>query len=256
MAYEMRIEDNIVIFQFKSNKVSSIQLETLKALDQVIDRVNNEEELKGIVLVGTDRYFSGGFDLNEFVSFPDAQAIIDWFKVEEEVLYKLFTCSKPVIAAVNGAATAAGMIVACAADYRIGLNHPKIKVGMTEIKLGLSLTPAEAGLMRWGLDTEKNYRDIIFKGDLIPITEAVERGIFDELADTPEELMEKAKAKVVALIDTPGRPFINLKKMHRQHHASIIRKGIDEFDWNELVKVFTDEKVIGTLKMVKQALGI
>jgi hypothetical protein len=44
--------------------------------------------------------------------------------------------------------------------------------------------------------------------------------------------------------------------MHRQHHASIIRKGIDEFDWNELVKVFTDEKVIGTLKMVKQALGI
>ena len=256
MAYEMRIEDNIVIFQFKSNKVSSIQLETLKALDQVIDRVNNEEELKGIVLVGTDRYFSGGFDLNEFVSFPDAQAIIDWFKVEEEVLYKLFTCSKPVIAAVNGAATAAGMIVACAADYRIGLNHPKIKVGMTEIKLGLSLTPAEAGLMRWGLDTEKNYRDIIFKGDLIPITEAVERGIFDELADTPEELMEKAKAKVVALIDTPGRPFIGLKKVHRAHHASIIRQGIDEFDFNELVKVFTDEKVINTLKMVKQALGI
>ena len=47
----------------------NIQLETLKALDQVIDRVNNEEELKGIILVGTDRYFSGGFDLNEFVSF-------------------------------------------------------------------------------------------------------------------------------------------------------------------------------------------
>ncbi len=127
---------------------------------------------------------------------------------------------------------------------------------MTEIKLGLSLTPAEAGLMRWGLDTEKNYRDIIFKGDLIPITEAVERGIFDELADSPEELMEKAKAKVVALIDTPGRPFIALKKVHREHHASIIRQGIDNFDWNELVKVFTDEKVLGTLNMVKGALGI
>jgi hypothetical protein len=130
MAYEMRIEDNIVIFQFKSNKVSSIQLETLKALDQVIDRVNNEEDLKGIILVGTDRYFSGGFDLNEFVSFQGPQEIIDWFKIEEEVLYKLFICSKPVIAAVNGAATAAGMIVACAADYRIAMNHPKIKVGI------------------------------------------------------------------------------------------------------------------------------
>jgi enoyl-CoA hydratase/carnithine racemase len=91
---------------------------------------------------------------------------------------------------------------------------------------------------------------------LIPITEAVERGIFDELADSPEELMEKAKAKIVALIDTPGRPFIALKQVHREHHASIIRKGIDEMDWNSLVKVFTDEKVIGTLNMVKGALGI
>lgn len=256
MAYQLRIEDSIAIFQFKSNKVNSISLETLQALDQVIDRVDNEDGLKGLILVGTDRYFSGGFDLNEFVSFAGPQAIIDWFKIEEEVLYKLFICSKPVIAAVNGAATAAGMIVAMAADYRIGVNHPKIKVGMTEIKLGLSLTPAEAGLMRWGLDSEKNYRDIIFKGDLIPITEALERGIFDELVDDPEQLIAAAQAKVVSLIDTPGRPFIGLKKVHRQHHAETIRKGIDHMDWNALVTTFTDEKVIGTLNMVKGALGI
>jgi hypothetical protein len=36
--------------------------------------------------------------------------------------------------------------------------------------------------------------------------------------------MEQAKAKVTALIDTPGRPFIGLKEMHRQHAASIIRQ--------------------------------
>lgn len=256
MAYEMRIEDNIVIFQFKSNKISSISLETLKALDQVLDRVNNEAALKGLILVGTDRYFSGGFDLNEFVSFSGPQAIIDWFKLEEEVLYKLFICSKPVIAAVNGGATAAGMIMAMAADYRISVNNPKIKVGMTEIKLGLSLTPAEAGLMRWGLDTEKNYRDVIFKGELIPVNEAVERGIFDELADDADQLMEKAKAKVSALYDTPCHPFIGLKKVHREHHAEIIRKGIDNFDWDTLVATFTDPQVIGTLNMVKGALGI
>jgi hypothetical protein len=32
-----------------------------------------------------------------------------------------------------------GIIMAMAADYRISINNPKIKVGMTEIKLGLSL---------------------------------------------------------------------------------------------------------------------
>lgn len=256
MAYEMRVEDNILIFQFKSNRISSISLETLKGLDMALDRVNDEDDLKGLILVGTDRFFSGGFDLNEFISFKNGQEIIDWFKIEEEVLYKLFICSKPVIAAINGTATAAGMIVAMAADWRIAINHPKIKIGMTEIKIGLSLTPAEAGLMRWGLDSEKNYRDVIFKGDLMTVNEMVDRGIFDELADDHDQLMEQAKAKVTALIDTPGRPFIGLKLMHRDHHASIIRQGIDKFDWQELVKVFTDEKVIGTLTMVKNALGI
>ena len=256
MAYEMRVEDNIIIFQFKSNKISSISLETLKGLDIALDKVNNEEAIKGLIMVGTDRFFSGGFDLNEFVSFKNGQEILDWFKIEEEVLYKLFTCSKPVIAAVNGNATAAGMIVAMAADWRIAINHPKIKVGMTEIKIGLSLTPAEAGLMGWGLDSEKNYRDVIFKGELMTVNEMVDRGIFDQLVDDPEQLMEQAKAKVSALIDTPGRPFTALKFMHRKHAAEIIREQFDEFEWEMLVKTFSDESIVNTLTMVKNALGI
>ncbi|MDD3895076.1 MAG: enoyl-CoA hydratase/isomerase family protein [Syntrophomonadaceae bacterium] len=256
MAYEMRVEDNIIIFQFKSNKVSSISLETLKGLDMALDKVNSEDDIKGLVMVGTDRFFSSGFDLNEFVSFKDDQEILNWFKIEEEVLYKLFTCTKPVIAAVNGTATAAGMIVAMAADWRIAINHPKIKIGMTEIKIGLSLTPAEACLMRWGLDSEKNYRDVIFQGGLMTVADMLDRGIFDQLVDDYDQLMEQAKAKVSALIDTPGRPFIGLKYMHRKHTASIMRQQIDEFEWEALLTTFTDKNIIATLTMLKNALGI
>lgn len=255
MSYEYIIEDNIVIFKFNHGKVNSIPAETLKGLNEVIDRVNSEEELKGIIITGEGRYFSGGFDLGEFTSFENGEAIIKWFELEEEVMYKLFTCRKPVIAAVNGHATAAGMIVSMASDYRIAIDHPKIKLGMTEIKIGLALTPAEMEIMRFGLDTDKNMRDIIFKGELFGTAEALERGIFDELVETPEELMEKAKAKVVALIDTPGRPFILLKEFQKKHAAEKIQKGLKEYSWDELVKTFTDEQVVGTLKMVYAAIN-
>lgn len=256
MAFEIKIEDGIVIFQVKTNKVSSISLATLKGLSDIIDRLNTEDELKGLILTGTDKYFSGGFDLNEFVSFEGPQAIIDWFKFEEETLLKLFTCSKPVVAALNGHATAAGMIVTMACDWRISINTPKIRMGMTEIKLGLSLTPAEAGLMRWGLDTEKKYRDIIFKGELISVVEAAQREILDELVEEPEQLIDAAKAKISSLIDQPGRSFIALKKVHRENQASLMRAGVDKFDWNEMVKVFTDVKIIDALKAVKAQIGI
>lgn len=254
-SYECRIEDNIVIFTFNHGKVNSINQETLEAMGEMIDRLNNEKELKGMVLTGTGKYFSGGFDLGTFTSFPSGQAIVDWFKIEEEVLYKLFTCSKPVITAVNGHATAAGMIVSMACDYRYILNNPKIKLGMTEIKIGLALSPAEVEIMKFGLDSDKKYRDVVFGGELFNPATAVQREIFDELVEDEAELINKAKAKVNAFIDLPGRSFIGLKYGEKKDRAAIIREGIDSFDWNILVELFTNEEVVNTLKMVKQALG-
>lgn len=255
MSYEYVIEDNIVIFKFNHGKVNSIPMETLVALAEVVDRVNNEEELKGIILTGEGRYFSGGFDLKTFTTFESGEAIIKWFDVEEEVLLKVFTCSKPVVAAINGHATAAGMILSMAADSCIAKDHPKIKLGMTEIKIGLGLTPAEMEIMRFGLGTYKNFREVIYKGELFNPAQALEMGIFDELVETDEQLMEKAKAKVTALIDTPGRPFIYLKKMYREPFAREIRTGIKSYDFNLLVDTFTNEQVLGTLKMVLAAIS-
>lgn len=256
MAYEMKVEDGIVIFQIQTNKVSSISLQTLRELVEVIEQLNTRDDLKGLILTGTDKYFSGGFDLNEFTSFEGPQAIVDWFKYEEEALLKLFTCSKPVVAALNGHATAAGMIVTMACDWRMAINSPKVRMGMTEIKLGLALSPAEAILMRWGLDTEKKYRDIIFKGELISVVEAAEKEILDELADDPAQLIERAKAKISSLIDQPGRSFIELKRLHRESTAAAIRAGIDAYDWNRMVTVFTDVKIVDSLKAVKAQIGI
>lgn len=256
MAYVCTVEDEIVIFRFANGRINVIGQETLKGLEAAIDRVNSEETLKGIILTGEGKYFSSGFDLNTFTSFQSRQEILDWFNYEEEVMLKLFTCSKPVICAANGHATAAGMIVSMACDYRMVLNNPKIKLGMTEIKIGLALTPAEGEIMRFGLDTDKKFRDVIFKGEMFGPQEAVEREIFDELAETPEALIAGAKAKVCSLIDTPGRPFILLKHLEKNHAAEYIRRGIHEYDFDLLVKTFSDPGVLGTLNMMKKALGI
>src|SRR4030042_1389907 len=143
MSYRSEIQDNIGIFTIDNVPSNSISTEALKALEALIDRVNAEEELKGIVLTGTN----------------------------------------PVVGAVNGHATAAGMILVQACDYRLIKDHPKVKVGMTEIKLGMALTPCQGEIMRFGLDTDKNWREVMFKGQLIPAPVAVEMGIIDELAD-------------------------------------------------------------------------
>src|SRR4030042_2989255 len=183
MSYRSEIQDNIGIFTIDNVPSNSISTEALKALEALIDRVNAEEELKGIVLTGTGRSFCAGYDLVTFTSFKGADDIVKWCSDDEEILFKLFTCSKPVVAAVNGHATAAGMILVQACDYRLIKDHPKVKVGMTEIKLGMALTPCQGEIMRFGLDTDNTCREVMFKGQLIPAPVAVEMGIIDELAD-------------------------------------------------------------------------
>lgn len=253
MSYEIRIEDNIAFFFFKNGKVNSIDTETLHGISEIVERVNQEEEIKGLILTGEGRFFSAGFELAIFTSFPNPQATSDWFQIEEKAMFDLFTCRKPVIAAINGHATAAGMILAMGCDYRIVVNHPKIKLGMTEIKIGLALTPAENELMRFGLDTNRNFNDVVFRGELFNPEYAVERNICDALAMDVDDLLAQAKAKVVALIDTPGRPFITLKRMHRQHAADLIREGWERYDFMELGRVFSDKEILAMLNQVKEA---
>jgi len=249
MSFESRIEDGIIVFTFNNPKVNAITTETLKAIDEAVDKLNADEALKGMVLTGTGRFFCGGFDLNIFTTFASGAEVIKWFKYEEEVLLKLFSCTKPVVSAVNGGATAAGMIVSMASDYNIVINNPKVKVGMTEIKLGMSLSPAMGNIMRFGLDTDRNFRDIIMKGELVDPMFCVDRGIFDELAEA-EELIDKAKAKICALYDTLGHPFIQLKSLQKRQMSALIRKELDEYNWNLMADTFMDEKINKFLKKV------
>lgn len=255
MDFIASVEDSILIFKLDNNLYNAISSETLEGLNQAVERVNNEEALKGLIITGEGRFFSSGFELGPFISFRDIDDCLAWFDFEEKVMYNLFTCKKPVIAAVNGHATAAGMIVSMAADYRIVIDNPKIKIGMTEIHIGLSLTTIEAEIMKFGLDSDKNYRGVILAGQLMKPQDMVQRGIFDELARDEADLLEKAKAKVCSLIDTPGRPFTMLKHLEKRQAAEYMLESYDKFDWKTFANFFFNESVLSTLKKVKASMS-
>ena len=247
MSCKTEIQDNIVIFTIDNPPANSINTEVLKGLNAALDRVNAEDELKGIILTGTGNIFSSGFDLGTFTTFESPEHIIRWFTEDEEIMYKLFTCWKPVIGALNGHASAAGLIITQACDYRMMKNDPQAKVGMPEIKLGMSLSPSHGEIMKFGLETNKNWKEVIYTGKRFPAPVALEMGIIDELVDEAE-LLTKAKAKVCEYIDTPNRPFMALKATQRRFAAQQTREAIDNADFTATVNTFTNPDVIKELK--------
>ncbi|WP_054696502.1 enoyl-CoA hydratase/isomerase family protein [Syntrophomonas palmitatica] len=251
---DLNTVDNIMIAALNHEKTNSISMQILQQLENAIDRLNSEESIKGLVLTGSGRFFSSGFYLPAFYNFQTEDEVTNWFKYEEEVLLKLFTCSKPVVAALNGHTVAGGLIYALACDYILALNNPKIKIGMSEINIGLSLPPVQTEVMRYGLGTVKNYKDIIFSARMINPAHAVDIGIIDELLEDNESLIAKAKDKVCALIDTPGRPFIMLKYRHRMPHARLMRQALDDCAWHPFSGAFVDENVKHTLRKIQKSM--
>lgn len=249
------IEDGIVIITLSHGGTNSITLDMLRQIDALVTRVNTEEELKGIVLTGDGRFFSSGFHLPDFIAFKEFDAITNWFDEEEQLLLNFFTCSKPVICAMNGHSAAAGLIWAFASDYRLIANHPKIKLGMSEIKIGLPLSIAQSEITRYGIGSEKTYRDVMFFGEMVGVEKALELGLVDEIIEA-EDLLNRAKELVKLWIDTPNRPFIPMKKLMKNEFANNIIEDLKNPEWKQGLNCFLQDDVRGTLEFVHSMLPV
>jgi enoyl-CoA hydratase/carnithine racemase len=254
MAFDTAFDEGIIRFTFDNNGYNAISPEVLDGLREVVGCANADDGVKGILLTGQGRIFSSGYELGTFLSFRDTDECLAWSRAREAVMYDLFTCKKPVVAAINGHAMAAGLIVAMAADYRIAVNNPKIRIGMPEINIGIPLSNAEAEIMKFGFDSDKNYRDLMFSGSQISPEVALQKGIVDELVADEEELLEKAKAKIGRLMDAPGQAFIMLKQVEKRHVAEYIRGSDATFDWNGYAGCFFREPVVAEMTKIKASM--
>jgi enoyl-CoA hydratase/carnithine racemase len=249
-----RIEDGIIIAAFENGKGNTITLDTVKALGEIVKKADTDDAIKGIVLTGTGKVMSSGFDLPMFLSLKNLDEVIAFFDIEEPILLDLFRCRKPVIAAINGHAVAAGMIFSMACDYRVMADNPRIKFGMSEIKIGLPLSIVQTGVVRFGLNSDKNFRDVMYFGEMLTPEQAKAIGAVDELVPA-DQLIARAKELVSKFIDNPGRAFIKLKEGLKKPVADAIQARLDKKDWQQSLNCFFDPQVRSALEFVMKMMG-
>jgi enoyl-CoA hydratase/carnithine racemase len=247
------VQDEIKIVTLSNGKTNPFNREMLERLKEIVDEADNNPSPKGIILTGEGRFFSSGFDLPIFINFKDRSEAEAFFDMEEDVLLSLFSCSKPVVAAINGHAAAGGLIYAMAADYRIAADHPKIKIGMSENRIGLPLTITQDEVMRYGLDSSLKFRNIMFFAEMMDVYRAKKLKIVDEVVPE-EELIDRAKEIIAMWIDTPGRPFMRMKELMRMDTACRIRDKLKQENWHDGLNCFFKDDVRQALKLVQASM--
>lgn len=145
----------------------------LNEIGSALDRAQADASVRCVVLMGRGRAFCAGADLKFVADMPPAErdaATARFLRDATDVVARIEAFPKPVIAAVNGIATAGGMeiilgcdIVVAAAGARLGDGHANY--GLLPGAGGSARLPRRLGL--------NHAKRLMFTGDLLPASDSI-----------------------------------------------------------------------------------
>lgn len=199
--YEKDADNIVTVTMDMSGPVNAMNDEYIELMSATIDRLEAEkEQIAGVVLTSAkSTFFAGGDIKNMLKAEPgkDEQGLFEMCDVIKAMLIRVETLGRPVVAAVNGAALGGGYEICLACHHRVALNSPAVQVGLPEVSLGL--LPGGGGIVRLvsKLGAEKAIMPLL-EGTRFNAAKALASGLIEEIAETPDDMIAKAKAWVKA----------------------------------------------------------
>jgi enoyl-CoA hydratase/carnithine racemase len=161
---------------------NALSVSMLTALQLALNAVAARSDVRVIVLAATGRAFCAGHDLRELRANPDTAWQRALFDQCSALMLSLGSISQPVIAQVQGVATAAGCQLVAACDLAIASIDARFAT--SGIGLGLFCSTPAVALTR--TLSAKHAAELLFTGDFIDATRAQEIGVVnaDALVET------------------------------------------------------------------------
>ncbi|MFD4833085.1 3-hydroxyacyl-CoA dehydrogenase NAD-binding domain-containing protein [Streptomyces uncialis] len=195
------------------HSANTMNAEFQASLAVVADRLESlRDTVRGVIVTSAKKTFFAGGDLRELIQAgpEDARRVFDSSMAVKRDLRRIETLGVPVVAAVNGAALGGGYEIALACHHRIALDAPGAVIGLPEVTLGL--LPGAGGVTRTVrlLGIADALLKVLLQGTRYTPRRALEAALVHETADSPEELLAKARAFIDAHPesrqpwDTPG----------------------------------------------------
>ncbi|HUO23450.1 MAG TPA: 3-hydroxyacyl-CoA dehydrogenase NAD-binding domain-containing protein [Caulobacteraceae bacterium] len=186
---------DIAVLTLDAPPVNALGHALRAAILESVKRAEAAPEVVAIVLTTGGKLFSAGADITEFGKPPQAPSLPEALEVVE-------TSSKPIVAAIRGAAFGGGLELPLACHYRVGA--PSAKLGLPEVTLGI--LPGAGGTQRLPrIVGARKALDMITSGAPVAAKAALDMGLLDAIT-TEDGLKEEAIAFARQVV-AEGRPL-------------------------------------------------
>jgi len=192
----------------------------LAALGAAFDAASTNPDVRVIILAAAGPVFCAGHDLKEMTAGrQNADRGRAYFtKILDQcssVMQKIVTCPKPVIAEIDGVATAAGCQLVASCDLAVASEIAQFCT--PGVHIGLFCSTPMVALSR-NL-ANKHAMEMLLTGDMVPASRAAEIGLVNQVVPSGElrvasvALAKKIAAKSSLTVATGKRAFYQQKEM-------------------------------------------
>lgn len=178
----------------------------LKSLQSDILHEAESKDLKVIIISAEGPVFSSGHDLKELTDEQGPAYHAEVFQTCSEVMMQIQSHPVPVIAMVNGLATAAGCQLVASCD--IAVASDKSSFATPGVNIGLFCSTPGVALGR--AVPRKVALEMLFTGEPITAQEALLHGLLSRVV--PEEQLEEETMRIATKIASLSRPVVSLGK--------------------------------------------
>ncbi|MDQ1005321.1 enoyl-CoA hydratase/carnithine racemase [Neobacillus niacini] len=206
------------IYLNRPKEMNSLSKKLITELLEVLKEIEQNDEIRLVVLSGKGKAFCAGADLKELLEDLDKgpngqKSLLD---CAEELFTKLNDLSKPLIVALNGVTVAGGLEIAMTADVVVASD--KVKIGDGHANFGV--LPGGGGAVRLPREIGINRaKYLLLTGDILPAEVWKDYGFVHDVVSAEE--LEEAVQKIAVKISAKS-PLV-LKEIKR-----LVTDGLDQ----------------------------
>ncbi len=171
----------------------------LAALGEALDALANDEMVRAIVLAASGKAFCAGHDLKEMRAEPSLEYYRGLFAQCTAMMLAIQRLPVPVIARVQGVATAAGCQLVAMCDLAVASHDARFAV--SGVNVGLFCATPGVALSR-NLPRKAAF-EMLVTGDFVSAQEARVLGLVNRVA-APEGLDDEVEELVASIVAKPG----------------------------------------------------
>ena len=254
--FEVSIKDHVAhIILSRPEKRNAMIKDFWVELPKIINDIDDNSKARVIVISSTGPVFSAGIDIGMFVNDIGGSSDknqphygVDFYNNSVLPLQNSFTaieqCRIPVIAAIQGGCYGGGVDLITACDMRYGTSDSFITI--FEINVGMT---ADVGTFPRILNhmPEGVVRELAYTGRQMPAVECKERGLFNEVYENKEDMINSVVAIAKEIASKPPLAVYGCKRIitySRDHNTLDTLDNIAVWNMSMLVPSEMEEAMI------------